>query len=261
MEKEKEENKIPVKESDTEMGAVEDGKAPVEAKESEDIKDVELSDNGDMGEPDVNEAEKKPDVNEAEKKPDVNEAIAKGPELPVEENEPELPVEENEPESAEEKMLTQSQVNELVGKARAEGRASAMKELYGRYGVSDDNEMNDIFGRGQGYDILNDEYNVLNGKYGELAAENALLKTQIVPSRWDDVKAILRSKGMEVSVDNIGAELTTHPEWKNNAVAKPEVSPDVSESQVSQVRKLGSNVPESKVEDEETNSMRWFGLE
>ena len=243
MEKEKEENKIPVKESDTEMGAVEDGKAPVEAKESEDIKDVELSDNGDMGEP---------DVNEAEKKPDVNEAIAKGPELPVE---------ENEPESAEEKMLTQSQVNELVGKARAEGRASAMKELYGRYGVSDDNEMNDIFGRGQGYDILNDEYNVLNGKYGELAAENALLKTQIVPSRWDDVKAILRSKGMEVSVDNIGAELTTHPEWKNNAVAKPEVSPDVSESQVSQVRKLGSNVPESKVEDEETNSMRWFGLE
>ena len=58
-----------------------------------------------------------------------------------------------------EKMLTQSQVNELVGRARQEGRESAMRELYGRYGVSSDEEMNDVFGRGQTYAALDDEYN------------------------------------------------------------------------------------------------------
>lgn len=204
-------------------------------------------------------------------------AAEESEEMPAEDNqvapEPE-PVEE---EQVEEKMLTQSQVNELVGKARAEGRASVMKELYGRYGVNDDNEMNDIFGRGQGYDLLNDEYNALNGKYGNLAAENALLKTQVVPGRWDDVKAILGSKGMDVSVENIQAEMATHPEWKNVAAAavdaQPQnISPEMAEAmaensntqgmptpQVSQVRKLGSNTPEPKVDTEENNAMKWFG--
>ena len=48
-----------------------------------------------------------------------------------------------------EKMLTQSQVNELVGRARQEGRESALKELYGRYGVSGDTEKKDAGGGGK----------------------------------------------------------------------------------------------------------------
>lgn len=177
-----------------------------------------------------------------------------------------------------EKMLTQSQVNELVGKARQEGRLSAMKELYERYGVNDDNEMNDIFGKGQGYDILNDEYTSLNGKYGDVAAENALLKSGVVTSRWNDVKAILGSKGMDITVDNIQAEMATHPEWKNTAalgVEEPvkELTPDMAEqfaegtkpgkatpTQPATIRKLGSNAPETKVDMEENDIMKMFGL-
>ncbi|MBR3208893.1 MAG: hypothetical protein IKF82_01360 [Bacilli bacterium] len=186
----------------------------------------------------------------------------------------ETATEEAEPE----KMLTQSQVNELVGKARAEGRASAMKELYGRYGVNDDNEMNDIFGKGQGYDLLNDEYNSLNGNYKNLSAENALLKSGIVDDRWDDVKAILGSKGMEVTAENIAAELVTHPEWKGIAgAAEPAVNKELTpemmenfkdatkpaqmpESAPAQIRKLGGNAPETKVNTEESDAMKYFGL-
>lgn len=194
----------------------------------------------------------------------------------AEEPEPEM-----KPEPEAEKMLTQSQVNELVGRARAEGRQSAMKELYGRYGVNDDNEMNDIFGRGQGYDLLNEEYTGLQGRYGNLAAENALLKTQVVPARWDDVKAILGTKGMEVSVENIQSEMATHPEWINhavdNSVSQPgqDISPDMMEEmadgtrsvsmqrqapQISQVRKMGTTIPEPRVDNEDTDVMKWFGL-
>lgn len=176
-----------------------------------------------------------------------------------------------------EKTLTQSQVNELVGKARAEGRESALKELYGRYGVNDDNEMNDMFGKGQGYDLLNEEYQNLNGNFKNLSAENALLKSGVVANRWDDVKAILGSKGMDVNVENIQAELATHPEWTNNPVApetKPELTPEMMENMAdnvkpqpdapkvpSKIEKLGSNAPQQNNEIDENNLVdNLFGL-
>lgn len=217
-----------------------------------------------------------------------NEAVAE--DTPVEENVDNGNVEETEPEQEQaveehvaeepveqEKMLTQSQVNELVGKARAEGRTSAMKELYERYGVNDDNEMNDIFGKGQGYDVLNDEYTSLNGKYGDMAAENALLKSGISANCWDDVKAILGYKGMDITVENIQSELATHPYWQSNVAEagaeNKEITPEMAESfaektkpvkaapsQTSTIRKLGSNVPESKVDLEENEMMKVFGL-
>lgn len=193
-------------------------------------------------------------------------------EQPVQEPEPE-------PEPEPEKMLTQSQVNELVGKARQEGRESAMKELYGRYGVNDDNEMNDIFGKGQGYDVLNDEYQALDGNYKNLSAENALLKTGIIATRWDDVKAILSMKGLDVTVENIQAELPTHQEWQNvTPAAAPEqgkeFTPEVGETladtakpkvgadkQPGTIRKFGSTVPDnSNVDDEDNIVKNLFGL-
>lgn len=199
-------------------------------------------------------------------------------ENPVEsESEPEAEAEPEENSEPEEKMLTQSQVNELVGKARAEGRAAAMKELFGRYGVSDDNEMNDIFGKGQGYDVLSDEYNALNGNYKNLSAENALLKSGVKNDRWEDVKAILGNKGLDVTFENIEAEFATHPEWKeiaqNVEPQSKELSPETMENlanttkpgqmdpgQTAKIRKFGGNAPETKVDTEENDAMKYFGL-
>ena len=113
-------------------------------------------------------------------------------------------------------IFTQTQMNRLAGKAREEGRASALKDLFARYGVADEDELNGIFGKGQTYDDLNDEYAAQGNSIREVRAENALLRTGIVPERWDDVKAILGTKGLEVSQDNITAELATHPEWRGS---------------------------------------------
>jgi len=170
-----------------------------------------------------------------------------------------------------EKMLTQSQVNELVGRARQEGRESALKELYGRYGVSDDTELNDVFGRGQAYMSLDDDYKVQQSSNKALLAENALLKTKVDESRWEDIKAILGSKNLDITPENIEAEIPTHPEWRQgNSVnvvqdSQQQAVPQQQQQQQQAVlRKLGSesttNGDGSEEEEEQERAFRLFGF-
>lgn len=175
-----------------------------------------------------------------------------------------------------EKMLTQSQVNELVGRARQEGRDSVMRELYGRYGVSNDEEMNDVFGRGQAYMGLDDEYNAAKASMKMLMAENALLKSKVDANRWDDVKAILGTKGYDITPENIESEIVTHPEWRSGYIgATPTVeSADVAAAPQAQapqqaaeptvLRRLGSEAtvsnPDDSGETEEDKVKKLFGM-
>lgn len=180
-----------------------------------------------------------------------------------------------------EKMLTQSQVNELVGRARQEGRESAMRELYGRYGVSSDEEMNDVFGRGQTYAALDDEYNKQKESMVQLMTENALLKSNIDAARWDDVKYILKGKGYEVTPENIEAEIASHPEWRTASVAttstnvegggtvggpnqpqpQPQQQPQQAQQPPTVLRRLGSEATvKDDVDTEEDRVRNLFGM-
>lgn len=153
-------------------------------------------------------------------------------------------------EEVEKAIFTQTQMNRLAGKAREEGRTSALKDLFARYGVADEDELNGIFGKGQTYDDLNDEYAAQGNSIREVKAENALLRTGIVPERWDDVKAILGTKGLEVSQDNITAELATHPEWRGGSVdttEKTPLTPEMAEAIKNTPSAAASSVAESKI--------------
>lgn len=175
-----------------------------------------------------------------------------------------------------EKMLTQSQVNELVGRARQEGRESALKELYGRYGVSGDSELNDVFGRGQAYLTLDDDFKAEQSSNKALLAENALLKTKVDESRWEDIKAILGSKNMDITPENIEAEIPTHPEWRQTVSVQQQQQQQAQQPQQDSLqpqqpqqavlRKLGS---ESTAKDggngddeesEQERAMKLFGF-
>lgn len=170
-----------------------------------------------------------------------------------------------------EKMLTQSQVNELVGRARQEGRESAMRELLERYGVSSDSELNDMFGKGQIYGDLNDEYENQGMLYKSALAENALLKSKISPERWEDVKLILGGKGLDVNFENIESLIATHPEWRGAKELTPEKgeellhNPAVSgetekPSGAVKLTKLGNEPSSEVVESDDEKARKLFGL-
>jgi hypothetical protein len=176
-----------------------------------------------------------------------------------------------------EPTFTQSRVNELVGRARQEGRESAMKELYSRYGVNTDDELNEVFGRGQAYDGLNDEYSAVQSSYNDLRTENALLRSEVAPERYEDVKLILGGKGMDVTVENIAMMLPSHPEWKGTA-SSPAVSvptPNSTPAQgpqealspvgntaspTAQIRQLSTDASPETVESDEDKAMKLYGL-
>lgn len=156
-------------------------------------------------------------------------------------------------EPMEEKLLTQSQVNEIVGRARQEGRESAMRELYGRYGVSGDDELNEVFGNGQRYYDLDDEFRSQGDSLKALQAENALLKTKVDETRWGDIKYILGGKGLDITPENIEAEIPSHPEWRSGSgVNVSAVESREQKEMPATLRKLGGEAkPTEEAGDEE----------
>lgn len=129
-----------------------------------------------------------------------------------------------EPQTAE-KLFTQSQVNDLVGKTRVETREQTYRAVYGRYGVNDEAGMDELVGNAQRYETVRGEYDEARkgwetaeaARSAELAGVKehvALLESGIDRERFDDAKAIIKAKGLEITVENIQSELATHPEWK-----------------------------------------------
>lgn len=128
------------------------------------------------------------------------------------------------------KYVPQSKVNEIAAQARKEGRESAMRELLMKYGVGSNDELDDLFGKGQSYIDLDNDFNIQNSYYRDALAENALLKTGISQDRWEDVKLILGGKNLEITPENIEIHLASHPEWKgNNAVERKMLTPEMAQ--------------------------------
>lgn len=145
------------------------------------------------------------------------------------------PIEEEIPPA--EKLFTQSQVNDLVGKTRMETREQTYRAIYGRYGVDDEAGMDELVGNAQRYETLHDEYDsakknwetsdlARTSELAEVKEHVALLESGIDRNRFDDAKAIIKSKGLEVSVETIQNELATHPEWKGNSAPMEPVNPN-----------------------------------
>lgn len=153
------------------------------------------------------------------------------------------------------KTFSQDEINELVGRTRIEARDKALKGLYEKYGVDNDKALDELFGRGQAYEVLNDNYTNTSTQLKDALTENALLKSHITPERWNDVKLILTGKGLEVTPENITVELATHPEWMGQ--------PQVEQPQKNiELEKFGIDTPQpdekSNEEDEEAKMMSKF---
>ena len=134
--------------------------------------------------------------------------------------------------SATEPMFTQSQVDEIAGKVRKETREKVTKDIFLRYGVNSADELDNLFGDAQRFETIKGQYDEEKKAWNDADAQRtqelnelkesvALLSSGIDRNRYEDAKFILRGKGLDVTVENIEAELATHPEWKAEAQKEP----------------------------------------
>lgn len=169
---------------------------------------------------------------------------------PIEENAPvaveEPPlVEENGVTETSIKTFTQPEVDKLIGDTRVKTREKTFSYIYNRYGVNSEEELDNLVANAQRYDTQKEMYdddrkaweterNDNNARLTEMSEQIALMQSGVDKDRFEDVKLILKGKGLEVTVENIEKELETHPEWK--PVKEPE--------------KAEESVPASNIEGE-----------
>ena len=131
--------------------------------------------------------------------------------------------------------FTQSQVDEIAGKVRKETREKVTRDLFSRYGVNTAEELDDLFGDAQRFATAREDFAEKEKAWNEQAAARdqelisvkervALLESGIDSSRFEDARLILRGKGLDVTSENIAAELATHPEWKKQEPTPVEAS-------------------------------------
>lgn len=130
-------------------------------------------------------------------------------------------------------LFTQEQMNEKIGSTRVETREKTFKYVYDRYGVENEEQMDELFSNAQRFDSLKEQYDAEKAEWSSRNAERdaelasvkeqiALMQSGIDSARYEDAKLILKGKGLEVNAENIENELATHPEWKK---AEPVMEP------------------------------------
>lgn len=115
----------------------------------------------------------------------------------------------------EEKLLSQSEVNDFVAKRVNETKNS----FYKRYGVSNRDELDDLIGKCQSYDEMKERYDNLNNENTSLRQQLTFIKNNIEPSRVDDIKIYFKGKELELNEENLLKELETHNEWVKKMLA------------------------------------------
>ena len=138
------------------------------------------------------------------------------------------------------KMFTQEEVNAIV--------QERLDKTYKKYGFEKADELDEAVGKSQSYEVMKERYGSTQGRLAELEAENALLKSHIDPSKYDDVRAYFKGKSLPIDADTLAKEAQGHPEWAQRIEPVTTVTP------------LGSDKDEGGDEDEDKKAAEMFGL-
>ena len=126
-------------------------------------------------------------------------------------------------------MFTKERVNELMQK-RVERSHQA---FFNRYGVKDLKELDDLFGRSNSVEGLNQKIEELTkgntdlqGKFDELTNQNrelakkyAFTSRNIKPELYSDIETYFKGKGLDINEETLNEELKTHDSWYNKPSA------------------------------------------
>lgn len=203
-----------------------------------------------------------------------NEALEDGVSEEPSTLEPAQPIiEENGAVESSYKMFTQDDVDKLVGDTRVKTREKTFRYIYDRYGVKNEEELDALMANAQRYDTQKEMYDNDKASWAQERDENskkladmseqiALMQSEIDPARYEDAKLILKGKGMEVTLENIQAEIETHPEWKKEeekASETPNPTP-VPEKPTMRIKALGNEQKPAPEMSEEEQAQKLFKL-
>ena len=189
-----------------------------------------------------------------------------------EKKEPEI-VEENGSFETSIKTFTQEDVDKLVGDTRIKTREKTFRYVYDRYGVKSEEEMDALVANAQRYDTQKDMYesdkhaweterSETEGKLADMSEQIALMQSGVDADRYEDVKLILKGKGLDVTLENIEAQLESHPEWKKTEEVKPEVEekPEEKATVKTRITALGNEPKPAAPASEEEQAEKIFRM-
>lgn len=108
-----------------------------------------------------------------------------------------------------EKLYNKQQVIEMM-KRRVNRSHSA---FFKRYGVENLQGLDELFEKSKQFGSMNDEFGKIQLRNSELMRENAFLRNNIDPNRYDDIIAYFKGKDMDFSEEELLKALPTHNEW------------------------------------------------
>ena len=168
------------------------------------------------------------------------------------------------------KTFTQEDVDKLVGDTRVRTREKTFRYIYDRYGVKNEEELDGLIANAQRYDTQKEMYesdkanwetekSESDKRLNDMSEQIALMQSEISPDRYEDAKLILKGKGLEVNLENISAELATHPEWKKEE-AKVEEAKAAPEKPTMRIRALGNEQRPAPEVSEEEQAQKLFKM-
>lgn len=153
-------------------------------------------------------------------------------------------VEETTPSQPSERTYTKAEVQELM-KKRVD---RSHKAFFTRYGVNDLRGLDDLIDKSKSFSDMETEYGAIQLRNSELLRENAFLKNNINPEKYEDIITHFKGAGIDFSEEQLIEALKTHPEWLK-------VQPNVTT-----ITKLGSESHQVNIPDEAERASKLLGV-
>ena len=142
------------------------------------------------------------------------------------------------------RTYTKEEVQELM-KRRVE---RSHKAFFTRYGVDDLRGLDDLMNKSKSFSDMETEYGAIQLRNSELARENAFLKNNINPDKYEDIITHFKGAGIDFSEEQLIEALKTHPEWLK-------VQPNVTT-----ITKLGSESHQVNIPNEKDQASKLLGV-
>ena len=142
------------------------------------------------------------------------------------------------------RTYTKEEVQDLM-KKRVE---RSHKAFFTRYGVNDLKGLDDLMHKSKSFSDMETEYGAIQLRNSELARENAFLKNNINPEKYDDIITHFKGAGIDFSEEQLLEALKTHPEWLK-------VQP-----QVTTIQEMGSEFHDKNKPDERDVASKLLGV-